>query len=199
MIGHLENVWCWLNANSDALGSVSAVLTILVLSVTWFAIKRQATASELQADAARALTKAALEQTSAARDAAESTKRQADLLSSQLELSTAPLLVVEPDDRPTGFGKRIVNRGPGPAFQVHYWRGGIEPTGSGTVRNILAVEPSTLAPGSCVYVSIPGDWESWTVQYKGVDLRERWTLFYRDPSKGQVHVMRKGGRETYME
>jgi hypothetical protein len=199
MIEHLEIVWCWLNANSEALGSISAVLTILVLSVTWFAIKRQATASELQADAARALTKAAVEQTNAARDAAESTRRQADLLSSQLELSTAPLLVVEPDDRPMGSGQRIVNRGPGLAFQVHYWRGGIELTGTGTVRNILPVEPSTLAPDRCVYVSIPEDWDSLTVQYKGVDLQDRWTLFYRDSNKGQVHVMRKGGREVYLE
>lgn len=199
MIGHLESVWCWLNANSEALASVSAFVSILVLSVTWFAIKRQATASELQADAARALTQAAVEQTNAARDAAESAKRQADLLSSQLELSTAPLLVVEPDDRQLGAGQMIVNRGPGAAFQVHYWRGGIELTRPGTARTFVPVEPSTLAPGRCVYVSIPEDWDSWTVQYKGVDLQERWTLFYRNSSKGQVHVMRKSGREVYLE
>jgi hypothetical protein len=199
MIAHLENIWCWLNANSDALGSVSAVLTILVLSVTWFAIKRQATASELQADAARALTQAAIEQTNAARDAAESARRQTDLLSSQLEISTAPLLVVEPDDRPMGSAQRIVNRGTGPAFQVRYWRGGIHSVGPNAAGTILAVEPSTLAAGRCVYVPIPMDWDSWTIQYKGMDIQERWTLFFRDSSRGQVHVTRKHGQVTYLE
>ncbi len=64
------NAWSWLNANSGGLQSIFAILgvvltvaSIFVLTVTWRAIRRQALASELQADAARALTKVAEEQT----------------------------------------------------------------------------------------------------------------------------------------
>jgi hypothetical protein len=96
-------VWQWFNSNASQLQSVAALsgvvvtlVSIIVLFVTWRAIKRQAVASELQADAARALTRVAEEQTKAAIDAAQSSRRQADLLARQYELNTAPLLVGDP-------------------------------------------------------------------------------------------------------
>jgi hypothetical protein len=198
------NVWNWLNANSGALQGlfaiVSAVLTavtIVVLVVTWRVIKRQAIASELQADAARALTRVAEEQTKAAIDATESSKRQADLLARQYELSTAPLLVGEPDDRPKMKNCKVVNRGQGVAFQVFYWQGGLEKKDQGPVQ-IFPVQPSTLAPGAFAYLPIPPAWESWTVRYKGSDRQDRWTILYRDPAKSQEHVIRQGLQEVYL-
>jgi hypothetical protein len=198
------NAWCWLNTNSGALqslvailGAVLTVITIFVLLVTWRAIKRQAIASELQADAARALILVADEQTKASKDAAASAKTQCDLLSSQLELSTAPLLVAEPDDRANMKNYKLVNRGQGMAFQVYYWHGGLAKKDQGAVP-IKTVQPSTLAPGASVYVPIPPGWDSWTVRYKGIDRQERWTIVYRDESKGQEHVMRRGPQEVYL-
>ena len=198
------DTWCWLNANSGALQSLFAILgavltvaSIFVLTVTWRAIKRQALASELQADAARALTQVAEEQTKAAKDAAAAAKTQCDLLSSQLELSTAPLLVAEPDDRSNMKNYKLVNRGQGMAFQVYYWQGGLEVKDQGAIP-IIPVQPSTLAPGSFVYVPIPPGWLSWTVRYKGIDRQERWTIVYRDANKGQEHVMRRGLQEIYL-
>jgi len=198
------DTWCWLNANSGALQSLFAILgavltvaSIFVLTVTWRAIMRQALASELQADAARALTQVAEEQTKAAKDAAASAKTQCDLLSSQLELSTAPLLVAEPDDRSNMKNYKLVNRGQGMAFQVYYWQGGLEVKDQGAMP-IIPVQPSTLAPDSFVYVPIPPGWLSWTVRYKGIDRQERWTIVYRDANKGQEHVMRRGLQEIYL-
>jgi hypothetical protein len=158
---------------------------------------RQAIASELQADAARALTRVAEEQTKAAINAAESSKRQADLLARQYELSTAPLLVGEPDDRPNMKNCKIVNRGLGVAFQVFYWQGGLEKKDQGPVQ-IFPVQPSTLAPGALAYLPIPPAWESWSVRYKGSDRQERWTIMYRDPAKSQEHVIRQGLQEVYL-
>jgi hypothetical protein len=198
------NIWNWLNANSGTLqglfAAVSGVLTavtIVVLAVTWRAIERQAIASELQADAARALTRVAEEQTKAATDAAESSKRQADLLARQYELSTAPLLVGEPDDRSNMKNCKIVNRGQGVAFQVFYWQGGLGKKDQGSVQ-IYPVQPSTLAPGAFVYLPVSPAWESWTVRYKGSDRQERWTIIYRAPAKLQEHVIRQGLQEIYL-
>ena len=198
------NVWNWLNASSGALqglfaivSAVLTVVTIVVLVVTWRAIKRQAIASELQADAARALTRVAEEQTKAAIDAAESSKRQADLLARQYELSTAPLLVGEPDDRPNMKNCKVVNRGQGVAFQVFYWQDGLERKDQGSVQ-IFPVQPSTLAPDAFAYLPIPPAWEAWTIRYKGSDRQERWTIMYRDPAKAQEHVIRQGLQEVYL-
>jgi hypothetical protein len=58
------NPWLWLNANSGAIQSVLALVTIVVLAFTWWAIK-------IQADAARALKRVAIEQTEAIREQAE--------------------------------------------------------------------------------------------------------------------------------
>ncbi len=201
------NAWCWLNANSGALQSLFAILgailtvaSILVLTVTWRAIKRQARASELQADAARALTQVAEEQTRAAKDAATSAKTQCDLLSSQLELSTAPLLVAEPDDRPNMRNYKLVNRGQGMAFQVCYWKG-MRDEKPEQVGLVTPTQPSTLAPGIPVYVPIPPGWSFWTAQYKGIDGQERWTVIYRDVNNGhfrQEHFMRRGPEEIHL-
>ena len=198
------NVWNWLNASSGVLQGlfaiVSAVLTavtIVVLVVTWRAIKRQAIASELQADAARALTRVAEAQTKAAIDAAESSRRQADLLARQYELSTAPLLVGEPDDRPNMKNCKVVNRGQGVAFQVFYWQGGLEKNDQVPVQ-IFPIQPSTLAPDALVYLPIPPGWECWTIRYKASDRQERWTIMYRDPAKSQQHVIRQGLQEVYL-
>lgn len=194
------NLWPWLNTNAGALQSLFAlagiiltVVTIWVLIATWRAIK-------VQADAARELTKAAVEQTTAAKDAAESARRQAELLTNQLELSTAPLIVVEPDDRPMGSAQKLVNRGPGPAFQVCYWPGGLELMRPGTSRYDFRIDPSTLAPGAFVYVMIPekSEWRVWTVQYKGIDNQERWTKFYRDENRGQEHIIRIGTETAHL-
>jgi len=76
-------VWDWLNQNSGALQSIAAlsvvvltVATVLVLWVTWGAIKRGAVASESQAEAARALTLLAKEQTEVARQQTEAIAKQ---------------------------------------------------------------------------------------------------------------------------
>jgi len=200
----MMTLWHWFNSNASPLQSVAALagialtlLSIFVLVVTWRAIKRQAAASELQADAARALTRVAEEQTKAALDAAESSRRQADLLARQYELNTAPLLVGEPDDRPNMKNCKIVNRGQGVAFQVFYWQGGLAKKDEGPVQ-ILPVQPSTLAPGAGAYLPIPPGWESWTIRYKGSDRQERWTIMYRDPNKSQEHVVREGLQEVYL-
>jgi hypothetical protein len=196
--------WHWLNSNASQLQSAAALsgivltlVSILVLFVTWRAIKRQAIASELQADAARALTRVATEQTKAALDAAESSRRQADLLARQYELSTAPLLVSEPDDRPNMKNCKIVNRGQGVAFQVFYWQGPLSQKDEGPVQ-IFPVQPSTLAPGAFAYLPIPPGWELWTIRYKGSDRQERWTIMYRDSNRSQEHVVREGLQEVYL-
>lgn len=198
------NPWEWLGANAAQVQSIAALLvivltvvTIVVLWATWRAIKRQAVASELQADAARALTRVAEEQTKAAVDAAKSSKEQAELLARQFELSTAPLIVGEPDDRPNMKNCKIVNRGQGVAFQVIYWQGGLEVRSQGAF-GVFPVQPSTLAPGTFVYLPIPPGWETWTIRYKGSDRQERFTIMHRDPSKPQEHVVRQGLQEVYL-
>jgi hypothetical protein len=203
--GLRSHIWQWLGTNAVQFQSLVAfsgmaltLASIWVLIVTWRAIKRQALASELQADAARALTRVAEEQTKAAIDAAESSKRQADLLSRQFELSTAPLIVGEADDRPNMKNCKIVNRGQGVAFQVFYWQGGLERAVGGVPLPISPVQPSTLAPGSCAYLPTPPAWDSWTIRYKGSDRQERWTIMYRDPNKSQEHVVREGLQQVYL-
>jgi hypothetical protein len=175
------NLWTWLNCNSGALQSVLAVVTILVLGFTWRAIN-------VQANAARALTRVAIQQTQATRDAAESTKRQADLIANQLELNTAPLLVSE-------LGPKVVNRGLGMAFHVHYWKG----TRENAEGSHNLVVPTTLAPGSEAELRLPNDWGCWTICYKGSDGQDRWTTAYRDHyKKPQEHVIRKGTEEVHV-
>jgi hypothetical protein len=199
------NVWRWLSSNSAAVQSIAALfsivlasVTIYVLIVTWRAIKRQAAATEQQAAAARALTQVAADQTLAAKDAAESARRQSELLSSQIEQSVAPLLVVEPDDRPHFQNCKLVNRGPGVAFQICYWNGGLALKNHGKGPDTTPVQPSTLGPGNSAYLQIPPAWEVLTVRYKGIDRGERWTVFYRDRNKPQEHVVMKGLQESYL-
>lgn len=196
--------WQWLRCNAAAVQSIAALLsaalsliTIVVLVITWKAIKRQATATEEQAEAARALTQAARDQTAAAADAAESARRQSDLLSSQIEQSVAPLLVAEPDDRPGYRGYRLAS-GAGVAFQIFYWKGGLEVKNTGHIEGIVVVQPSTLGPGNSAYLPIPPAWEAFTVRYKGIDREERWTVVYRDRNRPQEHVVKKGPQEFYL-
>lgn len=188
------NSWSWLNANSGAVQSVLALVTIFVLGFTAWAIK-------VQADAARALTRVAREQTKAAEAAAASAEFQARLTADQIELSTAPLLVFEPDDRPMGSGLKLVNRGHGVAFQVHYWEGGFEHfhprPGTGYACKIL--EPSTLAPGMFVYLKAPEQLHSLTVKYKGTDDQERATTMNWDNMGGQHYIIRRGGKEITLD
>jgi type II secretory pathway pseudopilin PulG len=182
----------WLARNSAALQSIAticgvvlAAITILVLVATWKAIRRQAEAAEDQAAAARA-------QTQAAKDAAESARKQSDLLLAQIEQSTAPLLVAEPDDRDGFRNCKLVNRGAGVAFQIFYWQGDLDaPKDGRTVSH--SVRPSTLGAGNFVYLPIPPAWPVFTVRYKGVDREERWTVVYQDPVKDQHHWVRKAG------
>ena len=81
------------------------------------------------------------------------------------------------------------------AFQVYYWQGASESQGTNPVS---FTQPSTLAPGSQAELRIPGDWESWTIFYKGSDRQERRTTAYRDPNKPQEHVIRKGLQEIHL-
>jgi hypothetical protein len=129
----------WLARNSAAFQSIAAacnvalaLITIVVLVVTWKAIMRQAKAAEDQTEAARALTQVAKDQTKAATDAAESARKQSDLLSAQIEQSTAPLLVAEPDEREGMRNCKLVNRGTGVAFQILYWQGDRDATKDNT-------------------------------------------------------------------
>ena len=195
------NVWCWFDSNSAviqgiaALSSVAlAAVTISVLVVTWKAIKRQAIAAEEQAKAARALTQVAKDQTKAAIDAADSARKQSDLLSSQIEQSSAPLLVVEPDERQGWKNCKLVNRGPGVAFKIFYWNGELELKNQGPV-SVFPVRPSTLGPGNFAYLQIPHAWEVITIQYKGVDRNMRWTVYYLEGQKPQEHVVQSGLQE----
>ena len=199
------NFWCWLSANSSALQGIAALfgvalasVTIYVLFVTWKAVRRQAAAAEDQAAAARALTVVAKEQTKAAVDAAAAAQRQSDLLSAQIEQSVAPLLVAEPDDRPDFRNYKLVNRGPGVAFHIFYWNGGLEVKNRGEGIPVTPVQPSTLGSGNFAYLPIPPAWEVFTVMYKGSDRNQRWTVVYRDANKGQQHVVRKGLQEVYL-
>jgi hypothetical protein len=122
--------WNWLLTNSAAIQGAAALvgvaltaITIIVLVVTWKAIMRQAKAAEEQTIAARAATAVAEEQKKAAVDAAESARKQSELLLSQLEQSSAPLLVAEPDDRNGMKNVRLFNRGSGTAFKIYYFNG----------------------------------------------------------------------------
>jgi len=169
-------VWKWLNCNSAAVQSLAALgsfaltfVTILVLIITWRAVKRQAAAAKEQAEAARA----------------------------QIEASLAPLLVAEPGSSGVVGDFQLVNRGPGVAFKVFFWLGGLD------VRSqepqFFAVQPSTVGPGNSVPVRIAGrPWEAFTVHYKGVDRASRWTVVYRDPTKPQEYVVSKGLQEVYL-
>lgn len=197
--------WYWLHDNANALQAVAGlfgialtVVTVCVLVVTWNAIKRQAKAAEEQADAARALTKVARQQTEAAMDAAESAKKQADLLSEQIEQSTAPLLVAELDENPNMQRYRLINRGNGVAFQVSYYRGEAPKNVTSSASGVRGVEPSTLAPGHPVYVPIPVAWLVFTIVYRGIDGAIRWTEVHRDPEKGQNHRRMKGSQIVFM-
>lgn len=199
------NMWYWLNSNSSSVQSVAALastaltlITIFVLFKTWRAIQRQATATEEQVEAARVLTQVAKDQTKAAVDAAESARRQSDLLSSQIEQSIAPLLVAEPDDRNNMKNHKLVNRGPGVAFQIICWQGGFEPENQSNGIPIVPVQPSTLGAGNSTYLPIPPAWEVFTVRYKGIDRIERWTVVYRDPYKSQQHLVRRGLQVVYL-
>jgi hypothetical protein len=187
----------WLNNYSVALQSIAALFsvvltcaTLYVLWVTWKAVLRQATAAEAQAEASRALTEVAIDQTKAARDAATSAQTQSNLLSAQIELNAAPLLVSEPDDREGQSGCKLVNRGQGAAFQIVYWNGDMQLGLQGA--RVHHVRPSTLGPGNFAYFPIPSDWKIFTVSYKGVDREPRWTVVHLNPEKPQEHVMKKG-------
>jgi hypothetical protein len=168
--------------------------TIFVLGFTAWAIK-------VQADAAHALMRVADEQTKAAKAAATSAEVQARLTADQLELSTAPLLVFEPDARVKENQWRLVNRGQGVAFQVHLWQGGFEHfhprEGSGYTFKVL--NPSTLAPGMFVYLDIDPLWQTWTVKYRGVDDQARATKMNRDNQGGQHYILHRGGREITLD
>ena len=154
--------WSWLLTNSAAIQGVAAlvsalltVITIIVLIVTWKAIRRQASAAEEQAAAARAATAVAEIQKKAAIDAAESARKQSELLSYQLELSTAPLLVAEPDDRDGMKNVKLFNRGSGVAFKIRYFNGHMDSLQAGTSVQIMPVQPSTLGSSNFVYLPIP--------------------------------------------
>ena len=201
-------IWTWLQCNSALLQSIAAplgvaltLITIWVLFLTWRAIKRQAIASEMQAQAARALTRVAEEQTKATQASAAAANMQTRLIADQLELATAPLLVFEPDDKPGGLQLKLVNRGLGVAFQIQYWQGGFEffhpRPGTGYAFKLL--NPSTLAPGMFVYFDIPPLWPSWTFKYKGVDDQERATKMSRDNLGGQQYIIRRNGKEVTLD
>lgn len=193
------NGWSWLNTNSGALQSIAAsvavvltAITIGVLVVTWKAI-------ETQADAARALTRVAEEQTKAAQAAAAAADIQARLTADQLELSTAPLLVFEPDDQERPQGVKVVNRGQGVAFQVHFWQGGFEHFHPRMGYSFKILDPSTIAPGMFVYLYVDPLWQEWTVKYRGVDDQARATKMKRDNQGGQHYIIRRGGKEITLD
>jgi hypothetical protein len=187
----------WLNNYSVALQSIAALFsvvltcaTLYVLVVTWKAVVRQAAAAEAQAEASRALTDVAIDQTKAARDAAASAQTQSNLLSAQIELSAAPLLVSEPDDRAGHDDCKLVNRGQGAAFQITYWNGDMQLGLQGA--RVHHVRPSTLGPGNFAYFPYPADCKILTVSYKGVDREPRWTIVHLSPEKPQEHLIKKG-------
>jgi hypothetical protein len=200
----MTSSWPWLESNVGAIQSIAALvsaalaaMTIVVLVVTWRSIKRQAVASEEQAEAARALTQVAKEQTAAALDAAQSAKRQSELLSSQIEQSTAPLLVVELDPGVAPVKFDLVNRGPGVAFQIFFWIGPLDLKDQDTI-SIDFIQPSTLGPGGRTRLPLPPVWDAVTIRYKGIDRAQRWTIFYNDRSKPQEHVVAKGLQTVYL-
>jgi hypothetical protein len=192
-----------LESNVGAIQSIAALVSAalaamtVVLVVTWRSIKRQAVASEEQAEAARALTQVAKEQTAAALDAAQSAKRQSELLSSQIEQSTAPLLVVELDPGVAPVKFDLVNRGPGVAFQIFFWIGPLDLKDQDTI-SIDFIQPSTLGPGGRTRLPLPPVWDAVTIRYKGIDRAQRWTIFYNDRSKPQEHVVAKGLQTVYL-
>lgn len=176
-------IWNWLNANAGAIQSIAALLVavlavvvIIVLIVTRGAIKAHAEAT------ARA-----------ASDVAECAELQAELLASQIELSTAPFLVSELSPGYINPAQIVVNRGAGIAFHVRYWHGTRDLVERQTVS---FTQPSTLAPGSNAELHLEDRWASWTISYKGGDGQERWTIAYRDREKPQEHIVRRGGKEV---
>ena len=204
-INSAMSFWHLFETNSGPIQSIAAlfsialtVVTIFVLFVTWRAIKRQATAAEEQADAARALTQVAKDQTVAAFEAAKFAQRQSELLSSQIEQNTAPLLVAELDEELASVAYNLVNIGPGVAFQIFFWVGTLDMKNQGQQYSIQFIEPSTLGPGNRARLPMPPRWEVITVRYKGLDREERWTIIYNDPLRPQEHVVKKGLQEFYL-
>ena len=95
----MTSFWNWLTANAPALQSLAALvgealtfLTIVVLIVTWRAIKAQA-------DAARALIRVATEQTEVARQQTESIKGQADAALKSVSATNAANRISEEANR----------------------------------------------------------------------------------------------------
>jgi hypothetical protein len=156
---------------------------IIVLWVIWKAIRRQAEIAKAQ--------------TAAAQEAAGSARRQCELLSIQITQSTAPLLVAELVDSDKFINYKLFNRGQGVAFQACYWQGGLDVKKQGGLQTTM-VQPSTVAPSASADLSIPPDWEVFTVWYKGSDREERWTIVHKDRTKAQQHAVKRGLKEHYL-
>jgi hypothetical protein len=171
--------WSWLIANSATLqfvvSAALSLMTILVLIVTWTAIKKQADATVAQVEAAR---------------------KQVELLQYQIEQSTAPLLVITWGKPGSPETHRIVNQGPGIAFQIFYWEGGFEFKDKGV--KIEWVEPSTLGPGQSAPIAVSGICDALTVRCKGVDRNQRWSVFYCSSQKPQQHIVERGLQEVFL-
>jgi hypothetical protein len=196
------NLWQWLSDNSQPLQSIAALLmaaltvvTIVVLCVTWGAIKRGALASESQAEAARALTLLAREQTEVAKQQTEAIAKQAMSVTEQVAVArrqitetVRPILTVRLVHRiqmtPETFdlNLKVTNEGAGVALDVWWMFGkpGIEPhqrnrvqegiIPPGVERFLQVPEPLAAQEGVLiVYESLAGITSGTRFEWKGQD------------------------------
>lgn len=126
-------------------------------------------------------------------------KRQADLLSIQIEQSKSPLLVgkVMERERVNSSQREIRphelhNRGLGIAFDVCCQEGDAE-AGQDLGRTV-AVTPSTIGPGESANTTILNTCDAFTTTYKDIDGGERRTIVYKDQLKAQRHFVKVAGK-----
>ena len=190
--------WQWLSDRSnsaavEAIGSLLSgavgTLTIIVLLITWSAVKRQAIAAEGQTAASRALIEAAQQQTKATSEAAAAAEEQSKFLNLQYEQNMAPLIVV----RLTGGGLNLKNVGAGAAFGVVVMRGKVEPGAVNISYELVEFSPSTLGTGEDAHaVFYPGEDGCMSIRYCGSDRIDRYTIMSSKTGFWQEHWIRQG-------
>lgn len=197
--------WGWLDVESNsaavqAVGSILSVIvgtvTIIVLAITWKAVKRQAAAAEEQTAASRALIEAAQQQTKATNDAAAAAEEQSKLLGLQYEQNMAPLIVARRAmGGPGGMFNmlNLTNVGAGAAFGVVVMRGKVELGALNKSYEAVEFSPSTLGAGEDSQAAFyPGEDGCMTVQYRGSDRIDRYTIVSSKTGFWQEHWVRRG-------
>lgn len=124
----------------DGIGMVLQALTIIVLLITWWAIRRQARAADQQARAADELAKATCQQIQMAEEQARTIREQVEVAKRQITESLRPILTLPTMPRPMPSTQtmassdviKVQNTGVGTAFYVWWSYGEV-----GTPANVI--------------------------------------------------------------